>query len=87
MPPDRTHSSDPAIGTVIVTGGASGLGANFGRKLRAHKVSSAKLDDYVENVVRHYLAEREDGEAFAAWVARADETSLRGEAELVEVDA
>ena len=32
-------------------GGATGLQANFGRKLRAHKVTSAGLDDYITNVV------------------------------------
>jgi sulfite reductase (ferredoxin) len=79
-------------GFQVHLGGGIGLqsqftAAPFGRKLRAHKISSAKLDDYVENVVRHYLAEREDGEQFATWVARADEESLRGEAELVEVDS
>ncbi len=79
-------------GFQVHLGGGIGLQSRFtetpfGRKLRAHKVSSAKLDDYVENVVRHYLAERVEGEEFATWVARADESSLRGEAELVEVDA
>jgi sulfite reductase (ferredoxin) len=79
-------------GFQVHLGGGIGMQARFtetpfGRKLRAHKVTSAKLDDYVENVVRHYLAEREEGEEFATWVARADESSLRGEAELVEVDA
>ena len=79
-------------GFQVHLGGGIGLQSRFtetpfGRKLRAHKVSSAKLDDYVENVVRHYLAERHEGEEFATWVARADEESLRGEAELVEVDA
>ncbi len=79
-------------GFQVHLGGGIGMASRFtetpfGRKLRAHKVTSAKLDDYVENVVRHYLAEREDGEAFATWVARAEESSLRGEAELVEVDA
>ncbi len=54
----------------------------FGRKLRAHKVTSAGLDDYITAVVTAYLAERADGESFAAWVARADEAALRGEAAL-----
>jgi sulfite reductase beta subunit-like hemoprotein len=27
-------------------------------------------------VAKHYLAERTDGERFAQWVARADETAL-----------
>ena len=54
---------------------ALGLDANFGRKLRAHKVTSAGLDDYVASVVTAYLADREPGESFAAWVARADEAA------------
>ena len=34
-------------GFQVHLGGATGLQANFGRKLRAHKVTSAGLDDYV----------------------------------------
>ncbi len=66
-------------GFQVHLGGAVGLNASFGRKLRAHKVTSAGLDDYVTNVVNAYLLDREDGESFAAWVARADEEQLRGE--------
>ena len=73
-------------GFQVHLGGATGLQANFGRKLRAHKVTSAGLDDYVTAVVTNYLADREatggdDGgpESFATWVARADEELLRGE--------
>lgn len=66
-------------GFQVHLGGGLALGANFGRKLRAHKVTSAGLDDYVSAVVSAYLADRTDGERFAAWVARADEALLRGE--------
>jgi sulfite reductase (ferredoxin) len=66
-------------GFQVHLGGATGLQANFGRKLRAHKVTSAGLDDYITNVVTNYLAEREEGESFATWVVRADEELLRGE--------
>ena len=38
-------------GFQVHLGGATGLQANFGRKLRAHKVTSAGLDDYVTVVV------------------------------------
>ncbi len=65
-------------GFQVHLGGATGLGANFGRKLRAHKVTSAGLDDYITSLVTTFLAERSDGEAFADWVARADELLLRG---------
>ncbi|MFP5253633.1 MAG: nitrite/sulfite reductase [Actinomycetes bacterium] len=72
-------------GFQVHLGGGLGLDPTFGRKLRAHKVTSAGLDDYVSNVVRAFLAERTEGESFASWVGRADEASLRGEVELVEV--
>jgi sulfite reductase (ferredoxin) len=66
-------------GFQVHLGGGLGLINEFGRKLRAHKVTSAGLDDYVTNVVTVYLAERQEGESFAAWVSRADESALRGE--------
>jgi sulfite reductase (ferredoxin) len=70
-------------GFQVHLGGATGLQANFGRKLRAHKVTSAGLDDYVTAVVSNFLSERRDDETFAAWVARADEELLRGDKVLV----
>jgi sulfite reductase (ferredoxin) len=66
-------------GFQVHLGGGLGLTAAFGKKLRAHKVTSAGLDDYVTTVVGNYLADREDGESFAAWTTRADELLLRGE--------
>jgi sulfite reductase (ferredoxin) len=66
-------------GFQVHLGGATGLGANFGRKLRAHKVTSAGLDDYVTAVVANYLADRAEGESFATWVHRADEALLKGD--------
>ncbi len=72
-------------GFQVHLGGATGLQANFGRKLRAHKVTSAGLDDYVTAVVTTYLADREDQQSFAAWVAGADERLLRGEKALEAV--
>ncbi len=69
-------------GFQVHLGGGIGLTQGFGRKLRAHKVTSAALDDYVTAVVSAYLEQREDGEPFAAWVARADDEVLRGEREL-----
>jgi sulfite reductase (ferredoxin) len=66
-------------GFQVHLGGATGLQANFGRKLRAHKVTSAGLDDYVTSVVTNFLADRVTDESFATWVARADEDLLRGD--------
>ncbi len=74
-----TVDGEQVEGFQVHLGGATGLGANFGRKLRAHKVTSAGLDDYVTAVVASFLADRDDDESFADWAARADEELLRGE--------
>ena len=67
----------PVEGFQVHLGGSMGLDSNFGRKLRQHKVTSAELGDYIERVVRNFIAEREPGERFAQWAVRADEESLR----------
>ena len=64
-------------GFQVHLGGALGLEAGFGRKLRAHKVTADHLADYIERLARTYLAERNDGELFAQWAKRADEEALR----------
>jgi sulfite reductase (ferredoxin) len=76
---------DQVEGYQVHLGGGLGLDAKFGRKLRAHKVTSEGLDDYITNVVSAYLADRADGEPFAEWVARADDAVLRGEKTLEAV--
>ncbi|MET9443047.1 nitrite/sulfite reductase [Streptomyces sp. NPDC006610] len=63
-------------GYQVHLGGALGLEAGFGRKVRGLKVTSEELPDYVERVLKRYRAEREEGERFAAWVARASEEAL-----------
>jgi sulfite reductase (ferredoxin) len=73
------HEGEQVEGFQVHLGGATGLQANFGRKLRAHKVTSAGLDDYITAVVGNYLVDRQDAESFATWVARAEEELLRGE--------
>lgn len=64
-------------GFQVHLGGTIGEGANFGRKLRGHKVLSTELTEYVTRVVQHYVDNREDGETFRQWVVRADEDDLR----------
>ena len=66
-------------GFQVHLGGALGLKSALGRKLRAHKVTTLGLDDYITNVVQAYLASRSEGELFAEWVERADDVHLRGE--------
>ncbi|MGW8364665.1 nitrite/sulfite reductase [Streptomyces wedmorensis] len=63
-------------GYQVHLGGALGLEAGFGRKVRGLKVTAAELPDYVERVLKRFQAERETGERFATWTARASEESL-----------
>lgn len=63
-------------GFQVHLGGALGLEAGFGRKVRGLKVTSDELPDYVERVLKNFQAEREDGERFATWALRAGEESL-----------
>ncbi|GAB2921825.1 nitrite/sulfite reductase [Streptomyces mayteni] len=63
-------------GFQVHLGGSLGLEPGFGRKVRGLKVTAAGLADYVERVLRTYLDQREPGERFARWVARADEGAL-----------
>ncbi|MBW5481987.1 nitrite/sulfite reductase [Streptomyces bambusae] len=63
-------------GYQVHLGGALGLEAGFGRKVRGLKVTKDGLPDYVERVVKRFEAEREDGERFATWVGRASDESL-----------
>ncbi|UJW32238.1 nitrite/sulfite reductase [Saccharothrix sp. AJ9571] len=64
-------------GFQVHLGGGLGLDAGFGRKLRGHKVTSTELTDYVERVVRNFADQREAGERFPQWVARAEESDLQ----------
>jgi sulfite reductase (ferredoxin) len=57
-------------------GGQMGTEAEFGRKFRGLKVTAEEVPDYIERVLRGYLGRREGGEAFAAYVSRADEAWL-----------
>ncbi|MEV1024842.1 nitrite/sulfite reductase [Streptomyces sp. NPDC050264] len=63
-------------GYQVHLGGALGLEAGFGRKVRGLKVTSAELPDYIERVLKRFQAEREDGERFATWTTRASEEAL-----------
>jgi len=48
----------------------------LGRTVRGLKVAVDGLPDYVERVVRRFVADREDGETFSHWTARAAEGAL-----------
>jgi len=63
-------------GFQVHLGGSLGTDPAFGRKLRGLKVGADAMPDYVERVLRNYLADRSDGEQFATWARRADERLL-----------
>ncbi|WP_234542071.1 nitrite/sulfite reductase [Streptomyces shenzhenensis] len=63
-------------GYQVHLGGALGLEAGFGRKVRGLKVTADELPDYVERLLRRFQAERAAGERFAVWAARAGEEAL-----------
>ncbi|WP_030544400.1 nitrite/sulfite reductase [Streptomyces albus] len=63
-------------GYQVHLGGSLGFDAAFGRKVRGLKVTSAELPDYVERVLRRFEKQREDGERFATWAARASAEDL-----------
>ncbi|MFJ2648266.1 nitrite/sulfite reductase [Streptomyces sp. NPDC087420] len=63
-------------GFQVHLGGALGLEAGFGRKVRGLKVTSDDLPDYVERVLGRFQKDREEGERFATWAARASEEAL-----------
>ncbi|GAB3187496.1 nitrite/sulfite reductase [Nesterenkonia suensis] len=51
--------------------------AGLGRTVRGLKVTAEELVDYVELLVRRYLAGRQSGETFAQWSHRVDESELQ----------
>ena len=58
-------------------GGHLGEDHRFGRKVKGLKVPGYELANYVERLLRRYLASRTPGERFAEWSARAEEAWLR----------
>ncbi|WP_035805302.1 nitrite/sulfite reductase [Kitasatospora mediocidica] len=70
------ENGEQVEGYQVHLGGALGLEAGFGRKVRGLKVTSAGLPDYVERLLTRFQADRQDGERFAQWTARASEEQL-----------
>ncbi|MEV0535921.1 nitrite/sulfite reductase [Kitasatospora sp. NPDC050463] len=70
------ENGEQVEGYQVHLGGALGLEAGFGRKVRGLKVTKDGLPDYVERVLTRYQADRAEGERFAQWAARAGEEQL-----------
>ena len=63
-------------GFQIHLGGSLGVEAALGRKVRGLKVTAAELPDFVERILLTFQEQRAEGESFASWVRRADESVL-----------
>jgi sulfite reductase (ferredoxin) len=72
----KDESGEMVEGFQVHLGGHLGVEAAFGRKFRGHKVTKDETADYCERVLRTYQQQRQPGERFAAYVARADEAWL-----------
>lgn len=76
-----TPDGDPSPGFQVHLGG--GLANNnreeagLGRTVRGLKVYVDDLPDYVERVVRTFVAQRAEGQTFAEWAHAADEEALQ----------
>jgi sulfite reductase (ferredoxin) len=72
----RNADGESVEGFQVHLGGHLGVDAALGRKLRGHKITKDETADYCERLLRGYLARRNEGERFAAYVARAEDDWL-----------
>jgi sulfite reductase (ferredoxin) len=63
-------------GFQVHLGGTLNGDSSFGRKFRGLKVTADELPDFVERVSKAYVADRTEGETFAQWSQRADESRV-----------
>jgi sulfite reductase (ferredoxin) len=61
-------------------GGHLGARSRLGRKSRGLKVTADELVDYVVGLLGTYADDRADGESFADWVERVDESKITHDA-------
>jgi sulfite reductase (ferredoxin) len=76
-----TPDGDPSPGFQVHLGGGLASSdreeAGLGRTVRGLKVYVEDLPDYVERVVRTFVAQRAEGQTFAEWAHAADEEALQ----------
>ena len=76
-----TPDGDPTPGFQVHLGGGlasdSREEAGLGRTVRGLKVTAEDLPDYVERVVRKFVADRSEGQSFAEWAFAAEEGDLQ----------
>jgi sulfite reductase (ferredoxin) len=64
-------------GFQVSLGGHLGQDHTLGRKVRGLKVPAYELADYMERLLRRFMATRAEGEAFHLWAARAQDSWLK----------
>jgi sulfite reductase (ferredoxin) len=77
--PDGNGGQEPGF-QVHLGGGLASVDrdeAGLGRTVRGLKVTATNLADYVERLVRRFLADRQADETFAQWAHRAEEEALQ----------
>ncbi|NYE95478.1 sulfite reductase (ferredoxin) [Psychromicrobium silvestre] len=76
-----TPDGDPTPGFQVHLGGGLASSnreeAGLGRTIRGLKVTVQDLPDYVEQLVRRFVAARSEGETFAEWAHRSAEEDLK----------
>ncbi|MHB0928043.1 MAG: nitrite/sulfite reductase [Candidatus Nanopelagicales bacterium] len=73
----RDEDGSDVEGFQVHLGGALGQHANFGRTLRGLKVKARDLPDYIEQLLRNFEQDADDGQSFAEWAVLADEELLQ----------
>ena len=64
-------------GFQIHLGGRLGQESGFGRTVKGLRLPADELPNYVERVVRRFVAERDTEESFSTWALRADDEAIR----------
>jgi sulfite reductase (ferredoxin) len=64
-------------GFQVSLGGHLGQDHTLGRKVRGLKIPAYELADYMERLLRRFMATRAEGEAFHQWAARAQDSWLK----------
>jgi sulfite reductase (ferredoxin) len=67
-------------GYQVHVGGHLGPGAAVARRVKGVRVRGDELDDYLEGLLRRFLATRAEDEPFHRWAARADPSWLEPQA-------
>ena len=70
-------NGNKADGFQVHLGGHLGEEHRFGRKVKGLKVPAQDLADYLERLLRRFLATKQEGEPFHRWAQRASEEWLR----------